>query len=63
MQRSIPQRMPRMSLDGTFQGSYHIQEGAISCRTCLRNNSQKQIAGSGLTFSNLPQENFLRSRI
>ena len=52
-----------MSLDGTFQGSYHIQEGAISCRTCLRNNSQKQIAGSGLTFSNLPQENFLRSRI
>jgi hypothetical protein len=52
-----------MSLDGTFQGSYHIQEDAISCKTCLRNNSQKQVARSGPTFSDLPQGNCLRSRI
>ena len=63
MQGSVPRGMPGMSLDGTFQGSYHIQEGAISCKTCLRNNSQKQVARSGPTFSNLPQGNFLRSRI
>ena len=63
MQGSVLRRVLGMSLDGTFQGSYHIQEDAISCKTCLRNNSQKQIAGSGPTFSKLPQGNFLRSRI